>query len=154
MLVMIVAMNKHRTIGLDGSMPWRNKEDLAHFRKTTMGHTLVMGRKTVDGLPKSLDGRNIVTVTRDNTLPNAIHDLKLFCEEHQNSSEVIYIAGGGEIYKTCLPYTKQVLVSLIHDNDVVGDTFFPSLDEDFRLVTTQKFNTFTLQLFEREEQIV
>lgn len=150
MLVLIAAANKHGTIGLEGSMPWHNPEDLKHFRATTLNHKLLMGRKTVMGLPKKLDKRDIYVVTRNADIPNAVTDLKAFLEAHEASDEVIYVAGGGEIYAQCLPYAKRIVLSII-DDDTVGDTFFPRIDSnEFKLIAEEERESFKLMIYERE----
>lgn len=149
MIVLIAAMNQHKTIGLDGSMPWRNPEDLKHFRETTLNHTVVMGRKTFEGLPKHLDQRDMRIVTLNKDYPNRIEDFEEFLNNAQNSEEIIYIAGGGEIYRQSLPYAHRLVLSYI-DNDVIGDTFFPdfSMDE-FTIVSRSEKETFLQITYER-----
>lgn len=147
MITLIAAMNAYRTIGLKGSMPWRNSEDLKHFKNYTMGKTVVMGRVTYEGLPNKLDGRNILVVSRDERYD--IHDLKAFLEKPHY--EEVVIAGGGQIYELALPYADRLVISVIHDNDVVGDTFFPKINNhDFNLVSETVHNTFTLKVYERK----
>lgn len=150
MISLIVAVNKNGTIGLYGSMPWRNKEDLQHFRNTTMGKTVVMGRKTVDGLPKKLDGRRILTVSKNLTGHSVIQDFESFLKDHANDTEEIFVAGGGLIYKQAFPYANRVYLSIIED-DTIGDTFFDleKLNE-FKLIKETKYDTFILKEFERE----
>lgn len=149
MITLVLAINKKRTIGLDGVMPWRNKEDLKFFRRLTMNQKIVMGRKTVEGLPKSLDGRHILTVSRNAEIENSIQDFEAFLKEHENTKEQILICGGGEIYKQALPYAKKIYCSVI-DDDTVGDTFFEPLDKkEFRRTEKIPFETFVLDIFER-----
>lgn len=152
MITLIAAMNPHRTIGLDGIMPWHKPEDLTHFKNYTMHKKLFMGRKTYEGLPKKLKGRDIYVFTRDETYPQAISNVHDFFKQHQNSDEEIIVAGGGEIYHTALPYTNKIVLSLIEDNDVVGDTFFPHINEDeFTLDETIQHETFKLLIYNRKK---
>ncbi|HLV50074.1 MAG TPA: dihydrofolate reductase [Erysipelothrix sp.] len=147
MITLIAAMNKHQTIGLNGSMPWHNSEDLKHFKNYTMGKTVVMGRVTYEGLPHKLEGRNILVVSKDERYD--IQDLRGFLEKPH--SEEIVIAGGGQIYHMALPYADRLVISILHDNDVVGDTFFPKINnDDFNLVSETVNNTFTLKVYERK----
>ena len=148
MIILIAAMNNKRTIGLDGSMPWHNPEDLKHFRKTTLNNKLIMGRKTYEGLPKKLDKRDIYVVSRNLDLPNTIHNLQDYLE-NVDASDSIYVAGGGEIYRESMKYADKILLSIIED-DTLGDTFFPEIDESkFKLVSTDIFDTFRLNTYER-----
>ena len=149
MLSLVLAINNNRTIGLNGKMPWNNKEDLQFFRKTTMGKTIVMGRKTIDGLPKSLDGRNILTVSRDKSLPNVILDFDQFLQQHQSSSEDIYICGGGEIYAKAMPFASRIILSIIND-DTVGDTFFAEIGPEFVLEKEEQHDTFKVEVYKRK----
>lgn len=149
MIKIIVAMNNHRTIGLNGSMPWHNKEDLQHFRKSTLNQKVVMGRKTFEGLPKKLDNREIYVVTRNASIENAIPDLRAFLMQHQESSEDIFIAGGGEIYAQSLPFAHELIISYI-PNDVIGDTFFPDFsDLEFKIKNQVEYSTFKQVTYER-----
>ncbi len=149
MITLVLAMNNNRTIGLNGVMPWRNKEDHKFFRRLTMNQTIVMGRKTVDGLPKTLDGRNILTVTRNTEIENSIQDFESYLKEHQNTKEQILICGGGEIYKQAMPYASKIYISVIDDN-TQGDTHFPEIDsKEFKQTEKIPFETFVLKIFER-----
>lgn len=149
MITLVLAINNKRTIGLDGVMPWRNKEDLKFFRRLTMNQTIVMGRKTVEGLPKSLDGRHILTVSRNESIENSIQDFESFLKEHADTKKQILVCGGGEIYKQALPYAKTIYCSVI-DDDTVGDTFFQELDKkEFKRTEKIPFETFVLDIFER-----
>lgn len=146
MLVMIAAMNQNRTLGLNGSMPWHCPEDLKFFKRMTMGETLIMGRKTYDGLPKVLKGRNILKVSRSE---GDISDLAQYLKDHETSSETIFVAGGGEVYKAAMPYAQKIYLSIIKD-EIMGDTFFPEIDaSEYTLSDTVAFETFTLEIYER-----
>lgn len=148
MITLIAAMNKHRTLGLNGTMPWRNREDLQHFKDYTMNKTVVMGRVTYEGLPKKLEGRNIFVVSRDEKYD--IQDLKRYLEG--DFDEEIVVAGGGEIYKEAIQYADKLVISIIHDNDVIGDTFFPEIDLTvFNKTKSVKFKTFTLEIYKRKD---
>lgn len=148
MITLIAAMNKHRTLGLNGTMPWRNREDLQHFKDYTMNKTVVMGRVTYEGLPKKLEGRNIFVVSRDEKYD--IQDLKRYLEGHFD--EEIVVAGGGEIYKEAIQFADKLVISIIHDNDVIGDTFFPEIDLTvFNKTKSVRFKTFTLEIYKRKD---
>lgn len=148
MITLIAAMNKHRTLGLNGTMPWRNREELQHFKDYTMNKTVVMGRVTYEGLPKKLEGRNIFVVSRDEKYD--IQDLKRYLEG--DFDEEIVVAGGGEIYKEAIQFADKLVISIIHDNDVIGDTFFPEIDLTvFNKTKSVKFKTFTLEIYKRKD---
>lgn len=150
MITLVLAINKKRTLGLNGKVPWRYAEDLKFFRRLTMGETIVMGRKTVEGLPKTLDGRNIKVVTRNAAIENSIQDFEAFLKANQDTKEQILICGGGEIYQQALPYAHKIYCSVI-DDQTVGDTFFPDIDSnEFKQTEKIPFETFVLDIFERK----
>lgn len=148
MLIMIAAMNSKRTLGKDGQIPWRNPEDLRHFRNATLNQHVVMGRKTIEALPGPLDKRIIHEVSRSAQGPNGIRDFQTFLDtEHPFD---VYIAGGGEIYAQSMPYVQRILLSII-DDDTQGDTFFPEIpEEDFEIHAIEHRDTFTLIHYERK----
>ncbi|MDO8294496.1 MAG: dihydrofolate reductase [Gallionella sp.] len=126
----IVAMAKNRTIGINNTLPWRCPEDLKHFKALTMGHHMIMGRKTFDSIGKPLPGRTTVVVTRDReltiegcliaySLPEAI----AACA----GDEQIYIVGGAEIYAQALPLADTLYITEIQQN-IAGDAHFPEFD--------------------------
>ena len=152
MIVLIAALNHKNTLGLQGKMPWHVPEDLKFFRSTTLHQKLVMGRKTFDGLPKTLDQRDIFVVTRRENpkYVNCVTDFEAFLKDYMNSEAVLYVAGGGEIYRQALPFANRLLISRI-DNDVVGDTFFPEIDlAHFERIETVQKETFALEIYERK----
>lgn len=129
-LSIIVAMAKNRTIGVNNTLPWRCPEDLKHFKALTMGHHMIMGRKTFDSIGKALPGRTTVVVTRDrnlqiegclvaHSLPDAI---KLCAADSQT-----FIVGGAEIYTQSLDYIDNLYITEIQQ-DVEGDAHFPEFD--------------------------
>ena len=150
MLSILVAVNHKNTIGLNGKMPWRNKEDLYFFRRMTLNQTILMGRKTFEGLPQTLDNRNILIVSRDQSYNNVIPNFKDYLNKHENSEEEIFVCGGGEVYKVSLPYVSKVYLSVIN-NEVVGDTFFQGLGNEFKLCGVDQYKTFKVKIYKREQ---
>ena len=131
MLHLIVAMSKQGAIGLDGKLPWHHSGDLKHFKEVTWNQKVLMGRKTLAKLPRVLPNREIYCVTRqkDVSLPSGqevtiINDFEGFCQQHQHSDDLFYIAGGASIYQVALPYVSEMIASVIH-YDEEADTFFP-----------------------------
>lgn len=131
MISLIVAIARSGVIGAGGALPWDIPEDLRHFRAVTMGHTLIVGRKTYDALPV-LVGRRIVMVSRtcaakgcDHTTSDfrhaaSIEDAIAAARETDPSPIVI---GGAEVYRAALPHVSRVYLTEI-DRHVDGDTFF------------------------------
>ncbi|EON75821.1 Dihydrofolate reductase [Lunatimonas lonarensis] len=129
----IVAKGENNVIGKDNDLPWHLPSDLKHFKETTKGHHVVMGRKTFESLPKPLPGRTHLVITRNKEyiVPEGHHvfssleDAIDFATE-KNLSQ-IFILGGAEIYKEALPYTDELIVTEVHAKPE-GDTFFPELN--------------------------
>ena len=129
-LAIIVAMAANRTIGIDNTLPWRIPEDLKHFKALTMGHHMIMGRKTFDSIGKPLPGRTTVVVTRNRDLQIAgcivVHSLQEAIDACAGD-ERIFIVGGAELYAQALPLTGMLYITEIQ-RDVAGDAHFPAFD--------------------------
>jgi dihydrofolate reductase len=129
---MIVATGHKQEIGLKGQMLWHIKEDFAHFKKTTMGHTLIMGRKTFESIGKPLPGRKTFILTRKNDYEqescSTFNDLSSALNAAKESGESeVFIAGGGEIYQQALSICDRIYLSEV-DYSGPADAFFPELD--------------------------
>ena len=134
-LTAIVAMTSERVIGKDNDLPWRLPEDLKMFKRTTSGHSIVMGRKTWDSLGKykPLPNRQNIVITRDEDWAEEGATVIHSPEELQNLdllTERVYIIGGAEIYGLFLPYLDELIISHVHQ-DHEGDTFFPEFEYRF-----------------------
>ncbi len=130
MISLIVAVARNGVIGREGDLPWHLPADLKRFKGLTMGHHLVMGRKTWEEVGRPLPGRVMVVVTRDPRYrPEgaiAVNSLEQALQVAQGDDEV-FIAGGGEIYRQALPLVDRMYVTRIHA-EVAGDTTFPEVD--------------------------
>lgn len=129
---LIAAVGRGGVIGAAGQMPWHLPADFAFFKRTTMGHTLVMGRATFDSIGRALPGRRTVVITRQqswsalgtmvaHSLPNA---LQLAGE---GGEDEIFVAGGGQVYAEAMPVADRLLVTEV-DQDPDGDAYFPEID--------------------------
>jgi len=129
-LSLIVAMAQNRTIGVNNTLPWRCPEDLKHFKALTMGHHLIMGRKTFDSIGKPLPGRTTVVVTRDRNLKLAgclvAHSLPDAIASCGDDPE-IFIVGGADIYAQSLHLANTLYITEIQQ-EVAGDAHFPPFD--------------------------
>lgn len=125
---MIVAMTANRVIGRDNTMPWHLPADLAYFKKLTMGHPIIMGRRTWASIGRPLPGRR-------NLVLSFQPDLQLEGAEVYNSleqalatcSDRVFIIGGADLFERCLPHADQLHITHIHAT-LEGDTFFPEMD--------------------------
>jgi dihydrofolate reductase len=129
-LTLIVARARNGVIGRDGKLPWRLPEDLAFFKQTTMGHPIVMGRRTWESIGRPLPGRRNIIVSRQAgfsaagaevvpSLDQAIH----LC----GGDEALFVIGGAQLYAEALPRAERLIVTEI-DADFDGDTHWPAPD--------------------------
>lgn len=138
-VTIIVARARNGVIGRDNTLPWHLPEDLQHFKRTTMHHPVLMGRRTYESIGRPLPGRRIIVVSTDPfwsapgcergaTLASAIAMAGKSMDRHPgiDPSEV-FIAGGARLYHEALPLTDRVIVTAI-DLDAAGDVSFPNLD--------------------------
>jgi dihydrofolate reductase len=126
----IVAMTPSRVIGQGGKVPWHYPEDMHWFKRTTMGHAVLMGRKTFESIGKPLPGRLNLVVSRTASFQGVemIRDLVGFQLERFDRD--VYVIGGAEVYRTLLPITKELLVTHVL-KECSGDTYFPEYEGAF-----------------------
>ncbi|MFG0233540.1 dihydrofolate reductase [Achromobacter sp. 413638] len=128
-LTLIVAYSDNRAIGRDNALPWRLPGDLAHFKRSTLGHPIIMGRKTWDSLGRPLPGRaNIVVSRNPDFAPEGaivVASLEAAAQACGDVAEA-FVIGGAQIYAQALPLARRVLATEVHAR-VEGDAFFPLL---------------------------
>lgn len=126
---MIAAMDRKRVIGRDNAMPWHLPEDLKHFKRLTLGHPIVMGRKTFESIGRPLPGRENIVITRNASLALAGVRVVTSLDEALGLTrgKTAFVIGGAEIYRLALPFADCLHLTEI-DIDVGGDTFFPEFD--------------------------
>ena len=129
-LSLIVAMTPERVIGRDGDLPWHLSADLKHFKATTMGKPVVMGRKTYESIGRPLPGRHNIVITRSQdfaadglTIVHSLDDALLAAGD----APEIMIIGGAQLYETALPMSDRLYLTQI-STKIAGDTFFPEMD--------------------------
>jgi dihydrofolate reductase len=126
----IVAMAANRVIGANNQLPWRLPADLARFKRITMGHTLIMGRKTYESIGRPLPGRTFIVVTRQQGYaPQGVkvaHSVDEALALARGDDEV-FIAGGAELYAQTLDRLDRLYLTRI-ERDFPGDTYFPEVD--------------------------
>lgn len=129
-LSLIVAYAQNRTIGRDNTLPWKLAGDLAHFKRTTLGHPIIMGRKTWDSLGRPLPGRRNIVISRDRTKAAAGAEFVASLDEALERlapNEDAYIIGGAQIYQQALAHANHVVATEVQAI-VEGDAFFTALD--------------------------
>ena len=141
----IVAMAKNCTIGINNTLPWRCPEDLKRFKALTMGHHMIMGRKTFESIGRPLPGRTTVVVTRDRNLQfegclmaHSLPEAVAACA----SDSHIFIVGGAEIYAQALPLVDRLYITEIQQ-EVIGDAHFPAFDQSQWLEMAREIHTQT-----------
>jgi dihydrofolate reductase len=129
-MVAIAAMSRERVIGAGGKIPWHIPEDLKYFKRTTLGHVIVMGRKTFESLGRPLPGRENWVLSRTASFEGA----RVFRHPSEivppGDGREVFVIGGAELYSALLPRCDEIL--LTHVNHVVeGDTWFPVFETEF-----------------------
>ncbi|MCM1320103.1 MAG: dihydrofolate reductase [Muribaculaceae bacterium] len=143
----IVAMGSDRAIGRGGDLIWHLREDLKHFKALTMGHPVIMGRKTWESLPKgALPGRLNIVISHNPDYPTPGATLCTSIEEAiavaQKADSDPFIIGGGHIYAATLPHADHLYLTLIEGEFPDADTYFPEIDsEQFRLTESTEETT-------------
>lgn len=128
----IAAMSLNRAIGIEGQIPWHLPEDLKFFKRTTLGHVILMGRKTYDSIGKPLPGRESWVVTRGADIPGVrvIRDLSEVVPPEDGRE--IFLIGGAQLYEALLPQCAELYLTLVK-REVTGDAFFPAFEDSFQL---------------------
>lgn len=127
--VIIAAISRNRAIGKDGSTPWHISGDLRRFRALTLGHSVVMGRKTWDCIGRPLEGRRNVVISRQPkfSAPGAEIATSVDSALQLVRSCRAFVIGGGAVYEAALPYASHMMITEV-DIEAEGDVYFPSID--------------------------
>ena len=141
---LIAAMASNRVIGSKGDIPWKIPGEQKMFKKITIGHTVIMGRKTFESLTVPLPERTNIIVTRQTEYlaPGCIiaHDLDQALTACAHDEDEAFICGGGQLYHEALPLADKIYLTIIL-REIAGDTYFPEISEtDFRVTTTNRID--------------
>jgi len=121
---LVVARARNGTIGVEDRLPWKLRSDLMRFKRLTMGHTLLMGRKTYESIGRLLPGRTTMILTRQDDYrvqgATIVHSVEQACAQLP-IGQTLFVVGGAEIYRLCLPYVDQIHLTRVLA-DIVGDT--------------------------------
>ena len=130
-VVMVAAVADNGVIGRDRDVPWHIPEDLRHFRATTVGHTVVMGRTTYDGIGHPLPYRTNIVVTRDPSWQAGgvlvAHSVEEAIATAQGLEGDVMIGGGAQVYESAMPYATHQVLTEVHQSPP-GDAFYPRFD--------------------------
>ncbi|MCI0921173.1 dihydrofolate reductase [Sphingobacterium rhinopitheci] len=140
-ITLIVAAAENNAIGKNNQMPWHLPNDFKYFKKNTLEHSVVMGRKTYESIGKPLPDRRNIVLTRDLKysndevdVANSIQEIFNYCRDERE----VFIIGGAEVYKQTLPIADKILLTRVHTT-IDGDSFFPELlDHQWKLVSAEK----------------
>lgn len=159
---LIAAMDRKRGIGFGNQLPWRLSADLKRFRELTMGHHIIVGRKTFDSIGKPLPGRQMIIVTRDREFTvdgcAICHSLEEAIElAHSHNEPEVFVCGGAEIYLQSIALAQRLYLTFV-DAEVAADTFFPEFNEQqweeresvFHLADEKNQFPFTFKLLVRK----
>ena len=129
-LTLIAAVGRNGVIGADNEMPWHLPEDYAFFKRTTMGHAMIMGRKTFDSIGRALPGRRTIVITRQPDWTHAdvetAHSLTGALSLAGPADEV-FVCGGGQVYVEAMPFARRLLITEV-DQEPAGDVMFPAIE--------------------------
>lgn len=158
-ITLIVAATENNAIGKNNQMLWHLPNDFKYFKKNTLQHSVVMGRKTFVSIGKPLPERRNIILTRDMNysheevdVANSVQEVLNYCRDERE----IFIIGGAEIYKQTLPLADKILLTRVHTT-IDGDAYFPELlDHEWKLVSTEKHEKnekhafdYTFEVYER-----
>ncbi|HWL29342.1 MAG TPA: dihydrofolate reductase [Burkholderiaceae bacterium] len=129
---LVVAYSENRVIGRDNALPWRLPADLAHFKRTTMGHPIVMGRNTWESLGRALPGRPNLVVSRNPDYQAegaSVHPSLEAALQACSGTDIVCVIGGEQLFRHALPLAHEIVATEVHAH-IDGDTWFPALDQD------------------------
>jgi dihydrofolate reductase len=132
-IVIIAALSTNGVIGNHGQIPWHISDDLKRFKRLTMGHAIIMGRKTYESIGRPLPGRTNIVLTRNQSFqpPEAVQIYSSLGDAldacRRAGETTAYVIGGGEIYREALPVTDILALTHVH-REVQGDAHFPSFE--------------------------
>jgi len=155
--VIIVAVSKNNVIGNRGKTPWFLKEEITHFKKTTSGFPVIMGRKTWESIGKPLPDRTNIILTRNKNYKPDFQNI-VVCDSVENaidyctgkSYEKIFFIGGGEIFKEVIEDADELIISKMNF-EAEGDVYFPRIDKNiWNEISIEKFTDFAVHYYIRK----
>lgn len=126
-IALVVAAAENGVIGADGAIPWRLSSDLRHFKALTLGHTIVMGRRTYESIGRPLPGRRTIVVTA--SAIEGVETAPSLTEALAAAGRPVFLVGGAGIYAEGMAHADTIYLTRVHATPD-GDTYFPAIDED------------------------
>ena len=141
MISLLVAHDTNKVIGLNNELPWHIPEDLAYFKKMSMGKAMVMGRKTYESIGRPLPGRLSIVVTRNESFiaegAIVVHNLKDAIARAEEYAGEVMVIGGAEIFRLAMEIADRLYITNIR-KPYKGDTFFPDYGPEWKLVSASE----------------
>lgn len=158
MISLMLAMDENRVIGKDNQLPWHLPADLQYFKKVTMGHPIVMGRKTYESIGRLLPGRENIIITRNKSFQVngavILHNVAVIKEYADKCEKEVFVIGGAEIFREILPETDKLYITQIH-HTFEGDTYFPQIDSNqWRVTSSVKGKVDELNVYQHDFNIL
>ena len=153
MITIVAALSRNGIIGVNGKLPWHNKEEIQHFKQLTTGKTVIMGRKTFESIGKPLANRRNVVVSK--TLKN-IEGAEVYRSIEEALSKVetngeVFVIGGREVFEQTIKLADKMHLSCIYGN-FEGDVFFPSFNKkQWKIIEKKKYNCFETTTYARKK---
>jgi dihydrofolate reductase len=156
LISLIAAMASNRVIGQKGDIPWKIPGEQKMFKEITMGHTVIMGRKTYESLGHSLPGRTNIVITRQTDYQASgciiAHDLDGALASCSAEEDEVFICGGGQLYHLSLFMADKIYLTVL-PREIAGDTYFPEISEDeFEITKSQRIEgaePYSFYIYER-----
>uniref|UniRef100_A0AB33JC83 Dihydrofolate reductase n=1 Tax=Prevotella sp. GTC17259 TaxID=3236795 RepID=A0AB33JC83_9BACT len=142
MISLIACLSKNKAIGLNNRLLYHIKVDMARFKQLTVGHTILMGRRTYDSLPHgALPGRRNIVLSRQAL---TLSDCEVYSSleealKHCATDESIYIIGGAELYEQTIGMAQRLYLTVVDDFPACADAFFPPFEADFKLISISQY---------------
>jgi dihydrofolate reductase len=150
-VILLAAVGANLVIGRDGTMPWHLPQDLAHFKATTMGHTMVMGRKTYDAIGRALPGRRTIVITHQRGwhAPSVEVAHSLSEAFALAGPTEVFVVGGSEVYRQAMPFADRMMLTEVEQSPE-GDTYFPRFESrQWQEVARQPHDGFAFVTYHR-----
>jgi len=154
-ITVMAAVGSNLVIGREGTMPWHLPQDLAHFKATTMGHTLVMGRRTYESIGRPLPGRRTIVLTRQRAWhAPSVEVAHTLPEGFALAGPTdVFVVGGSEVYRQAMPFADQMLLTQIAQSPE-GDAYFPAFEpDDWRETGREEHEGFAFVTYARRRML-
>ncbi len=156
-VIIIAAMAKNRVIGANNQMPWHIPSEIHHFKETTWGNPIIMGRKTHEAIGSPLRGRTNIVISRNSNFVSSGCRVVCSIEEaldlcRKLHAKKTFVIGGEQVFNLALSYTDTIILTTLK-RAVVGDVYFPDISKRFSKVSSQEIvddlEPYTIQIFRR-----